>query len=148
MSLASEYMNDFHYIKKPNSSDFIDTMDIYRFNQQSIKWLSTLEPNKVDLVITHHLPSYKSIAKKYQGSSLNPYFASNLDHLVRKLNPALWIHGHTHSNLGYLLGTTRIFCNPKGYDRENPDWNPNCIVELHPKGASPLHSIQGKSKFV
>jgi hypothetical protein len=28
--------------------------------------------------------------------------------------PALWIHGHTHDSFDYLVGPTRIVCNPKG----------------------------------
>ncbi len=27
----------------------------------------------------------------------------------------LWTHGHTHEDFDYMIGTTRVFCNPRGY---------------------------------
>jgi hypothetical protein len=34
-----------------------------------------------------------------------------LDHPQIKL----WTHGHTHEDFDYLIGSTRIVCNPRGY---------------------------------
>jgi hypothetical protein len=33
-------------------------------------------------------------------------------------NPQIkvWTHGHTHETFDYMVGTTRIVCNPRGYD--------------------------------
>jgi hypothetical protein len=28
----------------------------------------------------------------------------------------LWTHGHTHEDFDYMVGSTRIVCNPRGYD--------------------------------
>jgi hypothetical protein len=28
----------------------------------------------------------------------------------------LWTHGHTHEEFDYMIGSTRIVCNPRGYD--------------------------------
>ena len=28
----------------------------------------------------------------------------------------LWTHGHTHELFDYMIGSTRIVCNPRGYD--------------------------------
>ena len=27
----------------------------------------------------------------------------------------LWTHGHTHEPMDYMIGTTRVVCNPRGY---------------------------------
>ena len=27
----------------------------------------------------------------------------------------LWTHGHTHEDFDYMIGSTRIVCNPRGY---------------------------------
>jgi hypothetical protein len=27
----------------------------------------------------------------------------------------LWTHGHTHEEFDYMVGSTRIICNPRGY---------------------------------
>jgi hypothetical protein len=28
----------------------------------------------------------------------------------------LWTHGHTHELFDYMIGSTRVVCNPRGYD--------------------------------
>jgi hypothetical protein len=30
-------------------------------------------------------------------------------------NIKLWTHGHTHEDFDYMVGSTRVFCNPRGY---------------------------------
>ena len=27
----------------------------------------------------------------------------------------LWTHGHTHEEFDYMMGSTRVLCNPRGY---------------------------------
>ena len=27
----------------------------------------------------------------------------------------LWTHGHTHEDFDYMIGSTRVVCNPRGY---------------------------------
>jgi hypothetical protein len=78
-------------------------------------------------IITHYLPSQKSISQQYAGSSLNSGFASNLDHLVTAVCQKTWLHGHTHSACDYYLGGSRVICNPRGYPRENKLYEPKII---------------------
>ena len=42
---------------------------------------------------------------------------SNLDNFILD-NPQikLWTHGHTHEDFDYRIGSTRVVCNPRGYD--------------------------------
>jgi len=82
------------------------------------------------VVVTHHGPHPRSIHPKYAGSDLNPAFVSDLTELIEEHQPDLWIHGHVHSSFDYMVGKTRIVCNPKGYERENPDFDPALIIEL------------------
>lgn len=35
---------------------------------------------------------------------------------LRSTKIKAWTHGHTHDNYDYMIGTTRIVCNPRGYD--------------------------------
>lgn len=86
------------------------------------------------VVVTHHLPSIKSVHPDYMGSPLNPAFASSLDELVRKAD--YWIHGHTHTSCDYKIGKCHVLCNPRGYPRdydrtfENPGFNPELLIEV------------------
>ena len=84
------------------------------------------------VVITHHLPSARSIHPRYAGDPANPAFASDLDALVENSGAALWVHGHTHSSCDYRIGGTRVLCNPRGYypHELNPDFDPNLVVEI------------------
>jgi calcineurin-like phosphoesterase family protein len=85
------------------------------------------------VVITHHLPSAQSVAERYKPSLTSACFASNLDDLMGM--SALWIHGHTHDSMDYVLHGTRILCNPRGYCRlpeapENRAFDPTLVVEI------------------
>ena len=66
------------------------------------------------VVITHHAPSRRSIRRWYEDDALNPAFASDLDRLIERYQPALWVHGHMHDPVDERLGRTRLVANPAG----------------------------------
>lgn len=86
------------------------------------------------VVVTHHLPSFASVAERYRTDLVSAGFASHLDELVEQAD--IWIHGHTHCSFDYRLGGCRVICNPRGYpDRqgsgsENPEFNPGLVIEI------------------
>jgi Icc-related predicted phosphoesterase len=104
---------------------------VYEDNRQSVEFLrSTMRPG--DVVVTHYLPSYRSVHPKYAGSPLNAFFVCDMDALIAERQPALWVHGHTHESMDYRIGETRMVCNPYGYWRheENQAWQARLIVEV------------------
>ena len=81
------------------------------------------------VVVPHPLPSPACIAPVYRNDPLNPAFVSDLDAIILKHKPGLWIHGHTHHSIDARVGDTRILCNPGGYVRgDNPLFDPFCTV--------------------
>ena len=43
----------------------------------------------------------------------------------------LWIHGHTHHNVDYKIGATRIYSNQRGYPEERlAGFAPEKIIEI------------------
>jgi hypothetical protein len=80
------------------------------------------------VVATHRL----SIHPKYHEDALNPAFATDLDRLVRA-PVALWIHGHTHESLDYVVNGARVVCNPRGYLPIEPNaaFDPSLVVEVN-----------------
>lgn len=86
------------------------------------------------VVMTHHAPVRQSIAPAYDGSPVTAAFVSDLDEMVRSYRPVAWIHGHTHTSFAYRHAGCLVICNPAGYNpRENPNFDPNLILEVDPE---------------
>jgi predicted phosphodiesterase len=134
MRFCQQNINDFRVIHE--GPVVFSPMDAARLFEESAAWLERKLDEEFDgktVVVTHHLPSYKSVVEQWQGDFGSPAFASNLDRLFGK--SVLWIHGHTHDSLDYEVDGTRVVCNPRGYIRfdkgfENPDFIPGLIVEI------------------
>lgn len=103
-----------------NIGDFAEIKNfkdwIYSENQKSINFLRS-EIMSGDIVISHHLPTRKSTSLQYKNSPLNRFFVCDIENIIIKKMPALWVHGHTHSSLDYWIGDARVLCNPFGYAR-------------------------------
>ena len=80
------------------------------------------------IVMTHFVRLWQSISPEYGTSELNGYYASDLEDLILRKRPALWVHGHIHARSRYVIGETTVICNPAGY--EGLDHDPRLIVEL------------------
>jgi len=73
-------------------------------------------PNKY-VVVGHHSPSKRSTHEMYAHDTvMNGGYSSDLDEFIMD-HPEikLWTHGHTHHSFDYMIGETRIMCNPRGY---------------------------------
>lgn len=128
-------LRDFHVIDY--GKKVLTPQDTVKFNTEDTDWL---EANLIHdifdgptVVVTHHLPSTSSVAERYRQQLLSACFASNFDHLLG--HSKLWIHGHTHDSFDYVLNSTRVICNPRGYCRagkspENQNFNPGLVVEI------------------
>ena len=69
------------------------------------------------VVVGHHAPSKQSTHPRYaHETEMNGGYSSNLDDFITD-HPQikLWTHGHTHEVFDYMIGETRIVCNPRGY---------------------------------
>jgi Icc-related predicted phosphoesterase len=88
------------------------------------------------VVMTHHAPSFQSISPHYAGSDLNAAYASELYNAYSDdAMPILHIHGHVHDSFDYMLGDTRVVCNPRGYLNMGPGdlnskFNPNLVIDV------------------
>ena len=104
---------------------------LYEENRYALQFLED-NVQEGDIVLTHHLPSEKSVHPKYEGSPLNCFFVCDVEQLLRDRKPKLWIHGHTHESCDYVIGATQVVCNPFGYAfrEENRAFNPELIIEI------------------
>ncbi|QKC83501.1 metallophosphoesterase [Mesorhizobium sp. NZP2077] len=128
---ARERMNDFKLIAEQRNPwrRFLPGT-AYRMHRESRKFIETTlkaDPVKT-VVVTHHLPHARSIPSRFKGDLLNAAFASDLSNVIEDGHPALWVHGHTHDSCDYEIGSTRVICNPYGYDGENSAFDPALVV--------------------
>ena len=69
------------------------------------------------VVVGHHAPSKMSTHPRYKTEvMMNGAYSSRLDQFILDLPQIkLWTHGHTHEEFDYMIGSTRVVCNPRGY---------------------------------
>jgi hypothetical protein len=79
--------------------------------------IATKDKTKQYVVVTHHAPTPISIAEWYKHDTLmNGAFASDLSEFIMdRPQIKLWTHGHMHNVSDYMVGDTRVVCNPRGY---------------------------------
>ena len=69
------------------------------------------------VVVGHHAPSRSSTHPRYKDEYLmNGGYSTELSEFILD-HPQIkaWTHGHTHDEFDYMVGTTRVICNPRGY---------------------------------
>ena len=133
-AVAQSGMNDFRRIRLlPNYRRFLPK-DARAFHSQSLEWLTQQTENAPDrkvVVVTHHAPSARSIPTRFERDPLNAAFASNLDRFTAECGAALWIHGHIHHRSDYVVGSTRVIANPRGYPSEPQiGFDPALVIEV------------------
>jgi len=135
--IAEKCMNDFRLIRTSPGGRTLRAADMRGLYADSVEWLQqqlAARRGQRIVVVTHHLPSARSIAPRFSGDPLNPAFASNLDDLVATSGAVLWVHGHSHVAADYTLGQTRVLANPRGYPHETTSgFNPELVVEIEPR---------------
>lgn len=135
MRNGQTFLRDFQVIHEGERGHFTPSHSI-ELHDASLSWLEAELARPFDgktVVVTHHLPSMRSVALRFVDETLSACFASELERLFGKMD--LWIHGHTHDNFDYTTEHgTRVVCNPRGYvtynGAENADFDPKLIVEV------------------
>jgi hypothetical protein len=134
MAKAGGLINDYRLIRFGTEGRILQPRDTVRIHQESVSWLNAelahQDPARA-IVVTHHAPSPRSEAPGYANGPLSPSFVSDLGPLIERSGIPLWIHGHTHFNVDYRLGATRVLTNQRGYPREAcPDFDPRMVIEV------------------
>lgn len=135
-----DMMNDFRIIKNDEKGYTnlkpADTVVRHRETLQYIKHVISERPDRKYVVVGHHSPSFQSVHEGYKHETLmNGAYHSDLSEFILD-HPQikLWTHGHTHHCFDYVIGETRIVCNPRGYQSdgysEDTGWNPNILLEV------------------
>jgi DNA repair exonuclease SbcCD nuclease subunit len=69
------------------------------------------------VVVGHHAPSKQSTKPRYERDVIvNGAYSSDLsEFMLDHPQIKLWTHGHTHHDFDYMIGSTRVVANPRGY---------------------------------
>jgi Icc-related predicted phosphoesterase len=115
-------MNDFNCVKNitgDGKTIFMpeDAVEDHFAFRRGLDNVLELHPNMPTVVVGHHAPSKASTHPRYKNEIvMNGAYSSNLDNFILdRRQIKLWTHGHTHEDFDYMIGTTRIVCNPRGY---------------------------------
>ena len=139
MDRALMRSNDYQWIKlrsEPGDKALFRPEVALDIHRQSVAWLDAEMASPWDgvtIVMTHHAPHPDSVKGEYAYPTIAPLYGSNLARLIERRSPHLWVHGHVHETSDYMVGTTRIVANPRGYvmfGGENPRFEPDLVLEV------------------
>lgn len=114
-------MNDFNGVRNTIGDKTVfmpeDAVEDHYAFRRDLDNVLELHPNMPTVVVGHHAPSKASTHPRYKKEVLmNGAYSTNLDEFILdRRQIKLWTHGHTHEDFDYMIGTTRIVCNPRGY---------------------------------
>jgi len=119
-------MNDYQSVKNTTKREgfytkkFLpeDSVQDHKKFLEELKKVLAVYPTQKTVVVGHHAPSKASTHPRYESEVvMNGAYSTNLDEFILdNPNIKLWTHGHTHEDFDYRIGSTRVVCNPRGYD--------------------------------
>ena len=133
-------MNDFRIIRNDKRNyATMSALDVVIRHDRTLGYIKVIVEEHKDkrcVVVGHHSPSFHSVHEIYAHETLmNGGYHSDLSEFILD-HPQirLWTHGHTHHPFDYMIGSTRVVCNPRGYENdgysEDTGWNPNIVLEV------------------
>jgi Icc-related predicted phosphoesterase len=140
MHAITDMMNDFRIVRN-DKREFarMSPLDVAIRHDKTLGYIKHIVQEHKDkrcVVVGHHCPSKLSTHENYKDQYLmNGGYSSDLsEFIIDHPQIKLWTHGHTHHPFDYVIGETRIVCNPRGYESdgysEDSGWNPNLILEI------------------
>jgi predicted phosphodiesterase len=135
---VGDMMNDFSIIRNDEKGyTNLRPAHVIPRHRKMVDYIRTVIEGKFDekfVVVGHHAPCRLSIHDYYKNDYImNGAYASDLsDFILDHPQIKLWTHGHMHNPSDYMMGETRVVCNPRGYVGEEhlSDFNPNLIIEV------------------
>lgn len=86
----------------------IDTANEHMRDRAKVARVLSHPHQGATVVVTHHAPSTRSLPEDVQYDISCAAFASNLEPLIERYQPALWIHAPIYADTDYRIGSTRV----------------------------------------
>ena len=125
---AGRAINDFRRIR--HGDGLMTTAAMLDLHTEAVAFLTeTVKPD--DIVITHWPPTLMARNTGFPMDDIAKYFCADIPKVVASTRPDLWICGHTHYNVDFMFGETRILSNQGGYPHETiAGYDPGRIIEV------------------
>jgi predicted phosphodiesterase len=118
---VADMMNDYRIVRNSDQGyTKLRPAHTAAHHRRSVEYIRTVIEGKFDqkfVVVGHMSPSPQSTHPKYaDDTTMNGAYSSDLSEFILD-HPQIrvWTHGHTHHPFDYMIGGTRIVCNPRGY---------------------------------
>jgi Icc-related predicted phosphoesterase len=109
-------------------------------NRKTVKFLED-NLRAGDVLVTHHLPSPRSLAHHLPDSIFARYGVSDIESLIAERQPVVALHGHVHASADYEVShpnasadasnSARVISNPQGHGKySNPTFDPDLVIDL------------------
>jgi len=125
-------MNDYNTIRLGDRR--LTPADTYDIHLDTVAMLEHgLCNDPATIIVTHMAPHELCVHDRFKHDWMtNHAYYTDLQWLMEKYNPTLWVHGHMHDGHDFAVGETRVICNPYGYDGHfagevNPTFNDNLV---------------------
>lgn len=130
---ARKGMNDYRRIHRPSTTRGHrrirpdHTLAAHKATKAFIEETAAAKPAGQKLVVvSHHPPSLHTTS-----ADLLQAYGSNLDDWASGLGADLWVHGHTHRQADYRIGSgLRVVTNARGHGKEQESFIPDFTVEV------------------
>ena len=131
---CQQIMTDYKKIRVSPKFSKLRSIDVAAMHMRSINWLESelkAREGQKNIVVTHHAPSPISLPEEKKNETASAAYASDLQGIIEKYSPPVWVHGHIHISSDYSVGSCRVICNPRGYpDERNPNFKPDLVIEV------------------
>lgn len=117
MHIARMQINDFRLIRTPADTRFDPSYAItlhHQFVGKLIGWFEQDMPGP-RIVISHHAPVINPHTRHIHSPLMPAFNSLDMQAIIEKYQPYLWIYGHTHECDDHRIGKTRIISNQRGY---------------------------------
>jgi Icc-related predicted phosphoesterase len=110
------------------------TVSRHRRSLEFIREAIKNHPTDRVILVNHMAPSVLSINERYKDDRVmnGAYFSDLSEFILDHPQIVMITHGHVHHPCDYMIGTTRVVCNPRGYQGFEPDsgWDPTLTLDV------------------
>jgi hypothetical protein len=136
IAIAARGITDFTIISTEDDRRFTPQDAIRRFHE-SRDFLDrelSAGDTKNTVVVSHFAPGFATRNMNFAPDAVAAYFQSNVNDLIDKHQPRLWLYGHNHFSSDLRRGATRLVSNQLGYPSELgsiPAYNASKMILLN-----------------